>query len=223
MTRALLLLSLAVPAGAWEFGNGAGVEERSAELRGYWRPFNKTMVDLDMVKRSAQDEEPDWVTREKEKMTLPERPFGRLAGFVMRRDDVRFYVVGRHGPLTEGLKDGAARKERLAALKRAEAAAVETLLETLSKEGEEGLELTSSAPGRASFSSEGAGEPVRVVWHPLDFYRDQGRGADLYVLLYADRRRAGVPPAAPAAAAPAEDKAVFPSRRKPPVGFGSPR
>lgn len=190
MTRALLLLALALPASAWELQEGAGVEERAHELAQVWRPYNGTMVDRDMVKRSAQEEQPDWVTREKEKMTPAERPFGRVHGFTMRRDDVRFVMLGRFGPLREKPTV----KELVYALRMAEGAAVQTFWQTMSKTQETRWELASSAPGRDAYSSPASlqeAEKVRVTWHPLDFYRDQGDKAEFYVLFYADKPRAG--------------------------------
>lgn len=209
MTLALLLLALSSPACAWELGNGAGVDERSMELRRYWRPFNGTMVDRDMVKRSAQEEEPDWVTREKEKMTPPDRPFGRVHGFTMRMRDVRFLMVGRYGPLSQRPKDPV--KERVYALRMAEGAAVETLWRTLAKAPEASWELVSSAPGREAYSqpaSLSGAQAARVVWHPLDFYREPGKDAEFYVLLYADKPRPGVPRAPGGAEQPAAEKNI---------------
>ena len=185
-------MTMAVPAGAWPLGEGAGIEARRDELTKTWRSYNRTMVDTYMVKHAAQEEEPDWVKREKEKMTPPERPFGRLAGFTLRRDTVRYMMVGRHGPLTEGLTEREARKERLAALRQAEDAAVAKLWSTLNDAPGEKLELSAMPPGRDAFASRAAGEPVSVTWVPLDWYYDEGKGAELYVLLYADKPRGAV-------------------------------
>ncbi|MDX6770978.1 MAG: hypothetical protein SF051_15705 [Elusimicrobiota bacterium] len=190
MTRALLLSVLAVPAGAWDLGNGAGVEERRRELQMAWRSYNATMVDQDIVKRSFQEEEPDWVRDEKTKMTPPERPFGRLQGFVYRRDDVRFKMVGRHGPLKETAPKREAQAARLKALRAAEGAAVEELWAAMKKSGDEALTLESSLPARDAYATQSdSTSPARVIWYPLDFYRDQGERAEFYYLLYADKPR----------------------------------
>lgn len=210
MTRALLALLLAAPASAWEQGNGAGVAARGAELVKRWRPYSKTMVDLDIVKKSVQDEEPDWVTREKEKTTPPERPFGRIHSFVMRERDVRYLVVGRHSPFE---KDDKNRRGPLHALKNAELAATAALFEAVADgpDAAHGWVLSSSAAGRDRRVHEGEdGEPpIPVTWHYLDFYRESGKGGEFYVLLYADKPRAGVP------AAPEEKTA----EKEPPMRF----
>lgn len=191
-------MSLAVPAGAWQLGEGAGIEARRDELTKTWRSYNRTMVDNYMVKHVAQEEEPDWVKREKEKMTPPDRPFGRLAGFTLRRDTVRHLMVGRHGPLTEGLKKSEAQKQRLAALRQAEDAAVAKLWASLNKTPGEKLELAAMPPGRDAFASRAEGELVVVTWVPLDWYYDEGPNAELYVLLYADKPRGPKPEPLPA-------------------------
>lgn len=189
------MLSLAAPAAAWELGAGAGVNERARELERAWRPYNKTMADLDMVKRADQDEPPDWVLREQEKMVPRERPFGRIAGFTLRRDDARFLMVGRHRPLTPGLPERAARKERLQALRLAEAAAVEAFWKSLAETPDERWELVSTAPGRETYASAPSlrDKAARVVWSPLDWYRDPGKEGEFYVLLYADKPRRTAP------------------------------
>lgn len=189
MTRALLLLALAVPASAWELENGAGVEERAAELQKRWRPYSKTMVDLDIVKKAAQEEEPDWVTREKEKITPPERPFGRVHGFTLRQKDVRFLIVARHGPFAPEGKRGP-----LPALKSAELAATAALFEAVTQSAQEGWEQSSSVPGRDRRVLPG--EPLmKLTWHYLDFYRESGKTPEFFVLIYADKPRADLAPA----------------------------
>lgn len=196
MTRAILpaLLLLAAPAAAWDLEEGAGIAERARDLQQLWRPYNGTMVDRDMVKRSSQEREPDWVTREKGKITPPERPFGRVHGFTLRRDDVRFVMMGRYGPLPVKPKV----KELVYALRMAEGAGVAELWKALSRTEGEKLELSSSAPGRDAFSSPASlrdVETLKLVWHPLDFYRDPGKNAEFYVLFYADKPRGPIAPA----------------------------
>jgi hypothetical protein len=210
VTRALLVLLLAAPASAWELGNGAGVAARGAELVKRWRPYSKTMVDLDIVKKSLQDEEPDWVTREKEKMTPPERPFGRIHGFTMRERDVRYLVVGRHSPFE---KDDKNRRGPLHAARSAEAAALAALFEAVTDgpDAVHGWELVPSAAGRDRQVHEGEDgqPPIQVTWFILDFYRETGKGGEFYVLLYADKPRAGVPPAPEEGAAKQEPPMRF--------------
>jgi hypothetical protein len=210
VTRALLVLLLAAPASAWELGNGAGVAARGAELVKRWRPYSKTMVDLDIVKKSLQDEEPDWVTRDKEKITPPERPFGRIHGFTMRERDVRYLIVARHSPFE---KDDKNRRGPLMALKNAELAATAALFEAVTDgpDAARGWVLSSSAAGRDRRVHEGEDgqPPLQVTWHYLDSYRETGKGGEFYVLLYADKPRAGVP------AAPEEGAAG----KEPPMRF----
>jgi hypothetical protein len=201
VTRALFLLLLAVRAGAWQLEGGAGVDERGRELDLRWRPYSKTMVDLDIAKRSAQDEEPDWVSDEKVKMTPPERPFGRIQGFTLREKTVRFIMVGRQGPLKATSTD---KTGVVAALRAAEGAAAELLFGQLATAPGQAWELVSSAPGRGTLATRGSSERRRVTWHYLDFYREGGKASQLYILLYADKPRTDLPPAP--AAGPAESK-----------------
>ncbi len=193
MTRALLLLLLAVPSGAWELEADA-VDARAAELRQRWRPFNKTMVDLDMVKRSAQDEEPDWVSEEKRKTAPPERPFARMAGSVLRRADVRYVIVGRHAPVKE--------KEKVKALRLAEGAAAAELWRLITEDDERRWVLSSTAPGRDAFRTGPSlrERPNHAAWSPLDWYREPGAKGEFFVLLFAD-----VPRGSHAAPAEGED------------------
>lgn len=200
MTRAILLglLLCALPAAAWDYLAGTEVDARAAEIDKRWRPYSKTMVDLDILKHALQDQRPDWVKEEMRKTAPPERPFGRMAGFTLREKTVRYLFVGRHGPFTPTAAD---RTGKLAALKAAEGAAASALLEALAKDGSRGWELSSSAPGRPVLHSDGAdgGDRVKVVWHYLDFYREDGADPQLYLFIMADAPRSGVPqePAAP--------------------------
>lgn len=196
MTLAPLLLLLAAPAPAWELERGAAVAERGAELVKRWRPYSKTMVDLDIVKKAVQDEEPDWVTRDKEKVTPPERPFGRIHGFTLRERTVRYLVVGRHGPFAP---DGRGERSPLHAMRQAELAASAALFQAVVEGPDEdkGWELVSSAAGRdarVQRASDGQ-PPIEVTWHYLDFYREQGKDAEFFVLIYADKPRPDLAPA----------------------------
>lgn len=193
MTRAILLaLCLASPAGAWDYLAGTEVDARAAEVDKRWRPYSKTMVDLDILKQSLQDQRPDWVKEEMRKTAPPERPFGRMAGFTLRERTVRYLFVGRHGPFTPTNTD---RTGKLAALKAAEGAAASALLDMLAKAENRSWELSSSAPGRPVLHADGTdgGPRTKVVWHYLDFYREDGADPQLYLFIMADAPREGVP------------------------------
>jgi hypothetical protein len=150
------------------------------------------------------------VTRDKEKITPPERPFGRIHGFTMRERDVRYLIVARHSPFE---KDDKNRRGPLMALKNAELAATAALFEAVTDgpDAARGWVLSSSAAGRDRRVHEGEDgqPPLQVTWHYLDSYRETGKGGEFYVLLYADKPRAGVP------AAPEEGAAG----KEPPMRF----